>query len=1025
MTGLSNEVCPQCKTGYLTAPKECTGTFDPTNEGRYFQHGARHNFTPESPCNYFYWNDTMQRRFGGVESASSFQSPSPSNVFGSSSGGRTMTSTPVSTPTSRRHSSRRPRVSCANAPCQASGNAGCVQGFCKSCCVATSTRCNAAQHNEPTHFILNSFTVTASPPSLTSTSASTASAQTLGRALAAVIPAKAYACPVDPSYAAKVLAGGFEVNAAANQAAIYKKAQAHTVEVYWWAKNNEPAEAFSVSVASFPFFHPKDSAPIVAFVGDTNTRNYAYWAGTRWMRTDSAVTVKAGSTLYLRSADVTICPDGPVASIKRKLSFSLDPPDTPSPQRTHHSSPSIESLILPLEEVESPPTRPPPPSGDADVIDLTSDNLDDMPSRSQSMKDSPVQPGVSINFTPSSSPSPSKKQWPLKYACDMDQGFRAMQQEASGTVAAKFKQAFDNHVFASTTFYANLNKWKALSSAARRHAFIGKIQPHHLFSLDISGMSSEEGSLLTVKFLQDHFDRKTGIELEHLKQLFRAHRGQAVRPAPKSIPEVLSLFDNEDVYVDWAFVKSKAEDKNRRVDTYMRLLVDKKVIEAPPSPMSSAPSSRPASAMSGVVSHPGDPDPDVKSENAENDKDDHDENAKDLEKKQPVTPPITYWLGPVSNFDDEFLWDFIAFDPEYDLPPHKPKVVVLNYIVPDSEGHFVDDKIHVRRLKVMDFSFIGYAPDELEGGREIPPTAFTLNAITWSVVRETLKAMWPGDIDFQVFWRLPGYQYRKELGPVLSWYNSKGNDSEGKSLPRRAHWHVPDTDAIPIMGPPDAPRLMFVIRKMEEAEDEEDDLEEGMQVDPPAYAPFAPPPPPPVAPVVPHSVAPLPLPPPPPPPPPPPTLPVAPVTPLAPVIPAIAAVQAGQDTVLINEETVAWLRQMYSHYPLVHEIRTTDKRAQQQIGKLLEWAKQVHDIKAMHTRVPDTQGGIAIGHLISLANLGGLFNRSGAWTKDAINIHNFVLLNGHKASVVPVLTSTQKMGLTPLEQRLAQLPRPL
>ncbi|KAJ7673502.1 hypothetical protein B0H17DRAFT_1208319 [Mycena rosella] len=70
---------------------------------------------------------------------------------------------------------------------------------------------------------------------------------------------------------------------------------------------------------------------------------------------------------------------------------------------------------------------------------------------------------VDTATTTSPSKSPLKLPWPLRYTCDMDQGFRAMKNQSSGTIAVKFKAAFDTD-FTSTTFYDNLNKWKALSS---------------------------------------------------------------------------------------------------------------------------------------------------------------------------------------------------------------------------------------------------------------------------------------------------------------------------------------------------------------------------------------------------------------------------------------------------------------------------------------------------------------------------------------------------------------------------------
>jgi hypothetical protein len=153
---------------------------------------------------------------------------------------------------------------------------------------------------------------------------------------------------IDPLYALKLTKGDFEVDTTGNP---YKNAKARTVEVHWFFKvcaivsflfifvltghqDGEEAELFSVIASHFPLFHPRDSPPIVAFVGEVNTHSYVYWNGSKWMRTDAPVTVKARTPLFLRSHNVTVCLNGPsVSPAKRKLSFSLETPESPSPQR--------------------------------------------------------------------------------------------------------------------------------------------------------------------------------------------------------------------------------------------------------------------------------------------------------------------------------------------------------------------------------------------------------------------------------------------------------------------------------------------------------------------------------------------------------------------------------------------------------------------------------------------------------------------------------------------------------------------
>ncbi|KAJ6447801.1 hypothetical protein DFH09DRAFT_1118950 [Mycena vulgaris] len=447
MSGLSKEICPKCQAAYLTLPKMATGHYQENNRGRFYQKAssifhnscARHDFTPESSCDYFYFNDTVQRQFEGSDS-----SPESSSLlhFSSSPASRSSPVTP-----------------------QASG-----------------TR-QPPHHNGPDRVVLNSFTVSGQPLSSPTTSVPSGSSPSV----ISVVPTKAYARPVDPSYATKVGTGTFEINSASNQAAAYKKARAHTIEAHWWAKDHEPAEVFSVHAPHFPLFHPQHCSPMINFVGEANTRNYAYWSDTRWMRTDGPVPVKIGTPLYLKSCDVTVCVDGPVvATTKRKLSLSFETPETPSSQRIRkETSPKFKASnrLVMLEPLVLPVAHPPPLVQGANVIDLTlSDAEDDVFGNSENTRrplnlkveasDFTLQSAsTNASATASATASSSKKPWPFLYANDMDDGFRLMRAQGSGNMTGKFEDAFPGtKKFTSSTFYDNLNKWKALSREERREA---------------------------------------------------------------------------------------------------------------------------------------------------------------------------------------------------------------------------------------------------------------------------------------------------------------------------------------------------------------------------------------------------------------------------------------------------------------------------------------------------------------------------------------------------------------------------
>ncbi|KAJ7691273.1 hypothetical protein B0H17DRAFT_1133803 [Mycena rosella] len=430
---LSDDVCPRCKAHFLTAPKECLGTFDPENIGQFFQHCARHDFTANAGCKFFLWNDTMENRFEGPVTLPSDPQSSPDR----SSSLLTLLATLLCTSSSP----RKPREPCSNtmANCHSDRNGACMQLFCKLCCVASSVVCKAPSHNEAARYVINSFTVrtpttSGSPSPLPALLALVLATPTTPTTTTPLTLTRPYARPVDPSYATKLQAGGFQLNGA-NQAAAYKKAKAQTVEAFWWAKVCD-ALRFYLLLNRFTLDRP--------LIGEMNTRNFSFWDGQWWKLTDAAVTVRIGIPVYLRSCDVTVCLDGPTAPMKRKHSLVFDsPPSTPI-QRFQ----VIEPLVFDVPETQK--------RKKLDVKDLTSDNEND------------------VFQTTGSSRSSNTKQLnlrQLRLLC-----FHAMTAQSSGTIAVKFKAAF-NTDFTSTTFYDNLNKWKVLSSEVPHQIVtLGRVQ---------------------------------------------------------------------------------------------------------------------------------------------------------------------------------------------------------------------------------------------------------------------------------------------------------------------------------------------------------------------------------------------------------------------------------------------------------------------------------------------------------------------------------------------------------------------
>ncbi|KAJ7785285.1 hypothetical protein DFH07DRAFT_763880 [Mycena maculata] len=280
------------------------------------------------------------------------------------------------------------------------------------------------------------------------------------------LPEKAYARMIDPSYANKLVDRDFEVNNVVNLAATYKKVQGQMVE------NGEVAENFYVIAIHFPYFHPKDSAPIVKFVGEANTLIYSYWTGSKWMRTDATIPVKAGLPVFILSG----WSHG--RGIQTPSFLLLREPENPYSKNATFEVPSF--LRLPrfysfncsnLEDLQLVPDRQP---------GLGSSPNDDLiyipPQTDKAKKPSDVCqlhglviPSTNDFYSDEPTASQSQKSWPAhQYAVDMDAGFRAIGQ-SKGPVSARFQAAF-KVPFKSATYYDNLAYWNGENANSQRES---------------------------------------------------------------------------------------------------------------------------------------------------------------------------------------------------------------------------------------------------------------------------------------------------------------------------------------------------------------------------------------------------------------------------------------------------------------------------------------------------------------------------------------------------------------------------
>ncbi|KAJ6513120.1 hypothetical protein C8R45DRAFT_1068176, partial [Mycena sanguinolenta] len=455
---LPDTPCPVCGKHFLTVPRPSSGQRSPRslgNRGRFFQTCADNVFVPNegyTGCPCFIWRDDIPRADTNQPSGTTSALPlfpltslsPPSLPLGTG---------PVASPTKSSTSSlRAARRPCANPDCPNRGhhtghrNSNCVQQYCKTCCQITSVACRAPNHNASPAAVLNSFTVTRSSSATPATnSSSTHSPNTMSGLPIPLTYEQPMARAIDPSYAQKIREGDHQPATADRfQREKYRKANVNSIPVEWWFQDDTEPLSLVVSVPTYPYFHPKDCKAITDLVGLDRCSVFGYWDKSRWIITDAPIEIKSNSTLNLRSSHVKTCLNGPTA--KRRLSNPLQ--DTPTPVRVRHHNyrPSISPLQF---------------NTTAGSVSLQNED-DEVEIVSSPPQNLSSDKGDTIEIV-SPSPSPSKTvsgTFPLKYACDMNDGFLKME-TSSGTVRSKFQDVFQAP-WIHGTFYLHWNAWKTI-----------------------------------------------------------------------------------------------------------------------------------------------------------------------------------------------------------------------------------------------------------------------------------------------------------------------------------------------------------------------------------------------------------------------------------------------------------------------------------------------------------------------------------------------------------------------------------
>jgi hypothetical protein len=134
---------------------------------------------------------------------------------------------------------------------------------------------------------------------------------------------------VDVSYAMKVQRGDHElVSGDRFQRETYRKAHINAMNIRLWLEvqflchyfyigsqnlqNGQQGLPLTIDIPTFPYFHPKDSEPILSLAAPHTLTTYSYWAKDEWITTNTAIELlDAKSTILLRLPHITECLGGP------------------------------------------------------------------------------------------------------------------------------------------------------------------------------------------------------------------------------------------------------------------------------------------------------------------------------------------------------------------------------------------------------------------------------------------------------------------------------------------------------------------------------------------------------------------------------------------------------------------------------------------------------------------------------------------------------------------------------------------
>ncbi|KAJ7228155.1 hypothetical protein GGX14DRAFT_554778 [Mycena pura] len=298
---------------------------------------------------------------------------------------------------------------------------------------------------------------------------------------------------------------------------------------------------------------------------------------------------------------------------------------------------------------------------------------------------------------------------------------------------------------------------------------------------------------------------KHGLTIVHIREILKFFYKRS-HPSRQTLATALAAVDQENIVIDWAYVcqEPAADSEERATDNYMRQLFHANTVSVPVGPLNNLTFF--TIEFDCVITQEGLVLPELSA---------HRTSQQPL--KKPVVPVIDSEKWSTKDWNIYKLWKFILRD------SRRPTGVVnlARVLAIDETDHCEDNgsgPTSMHRFNKLRVHLYTEEPDaaHLDKDQEIPADAGLVMAKTKTVLEDLFSIWRPTNSTspFTVSYALPGFG----TDPVLLYTFARGLHTADDNFPAsawvQAQWspalktHRSD-HYIPILGPPDALRILF------------------------------------------------------------------------------------------------------------------------------------------------------------------------------------------------------------------------